>query len=320
MIQLLINILVFLLGFLVMIRGADTFIEYVGQLGTRLGLNKVFVGVFLVSIGTSFPELSISIFAAFKGSPSVSIGNVIGSNIANIGIFLGLAGFFTTLVVKKNLFTKEIPLMIFSAILFFLFIGFWGPNELSRIEGIILVTIFIGYIIYIFRSSSHLEKDPLILELKHDPRMHKKTSKMWLYTLLGLTGLIGGSSILVDAGIAIAGILKISESIIALTAIAIGTSIPDVTASLVALKKGESQMAFGNIIGSSIFNILLVAGLSASLIPLSVTPQLVQDGILMLLFSIITLPFVLSNLKLDKKKSYVILGLYTAYLLFVLLR
>ncbi len=313
MFELFINALLFLAGFLILIRGADTFIDNVAKLGRKLGMKPVLVGLSLVSFGTSFPELAIASFGAFRDSAGVSLGTVIGSNIANSGLFLGLAGFIGYLHVKKNIFTTETPLMIFSLVLLFFFM----ENDLfiNDLEGLFLMMTFAVYIFYIFRKGMHDKKDPLLEELIEDTKSRKTAFKLFFFTIIGLSGLLIGSYVIVDTGIEIARIFGVNEAIIALTAMALGTSIPEVTSSLVALKKGEKEVAYGGIIGSITFNTLLIIGLTAQITPLSVPERMLQDGFFMILFGILMLPFAISGFKLTKFRSGIVLLLYGLWII-----
>lgn len=311
--ELLLNSLLFVVGTLLLIKGGDSFIHYSGKLGRKLGMKPVLIGLTIVSMGTSFPELAISVFGAIKGSAGVSIGNVVGSNIANVGIFLGFAGFIRILHVKKNIFTAETPLMIFTFILFYFFMQ--NNYFVSNIEGMILLIIFIAYIIFVFKKGMENKNDPLVEELLDETKSRKSKTKLSIYTSLGLGGLLVGSYIIVDSGIEIARFFNISETIIALSAMALGTSIPDVTASLMALKNGEKEVAYGGIIGSCIFNTLLIIGVSSFITPLSVEPRILQDAIFMIAFGVLMLPFAVSGFKLTQKKSIFILTLYLVWVI-----
>lgn len=264
------EVLLLLVSLVILYFGAEGLVSGASSLAKRMGISPLVIGLTIVSIGTSAPELVVSVKAAMNGQSALSIGNVLGSNFFNIGLILGLAAVIYPLAVKRQLLKLDVPVMILTSILFFLF---FLDSTISRIEAIIFVLLFISYTTYLFLSSKK----------KNSRTTHSgdgdeiRLSKHWLIDVLfigvGLAGLVYGSDLLVENAIIIAERLGMSEAMIGLTIVAAGTSMPELATSVVAAIKKRADIAIGNVVGSNILNILLILGIAGVIQPIS-TPDI----------------------------------------------
>lgn len=286
-------IIIFIVSLFVLVKGADWFLNSSEKLGLSLGLSKFVVGVVIVGLGTSFPELISSIFAVVKGVPEIVSANAIGSNIANILLVIGLSAVVARkLVTSKNLIDIELPLLALSTILFL--IAAWD-NVISRPEAILLVGTYIIYLIYTIQEG----KKEITEEEKSNPRP-KFTKKDFSFLVLGLGGLVLGSKYLIDSVVSISDILAISTGAISLAAVAIGTSLPELLVSIKAALRGNSEVALGNIFGSNAFNLLIVVGLPALFSQIPLDTQTFGVGLPFLVIA--TLLFIFSGIS---QKMYI---------------
>ena len=243
-------------GFAMLVKGADWFVDGSSGIATKFGIPQLVIGLTIVAMGTSAPEAAVSITAAIKGNADITVGNIVGSNILNILIILGISSLITSVAVAKSTIRVEIPFMMVITLLL-LVMGYNGTINL--VEGIILLLLFVLYLAYLFvlaKKDGGNEED--IKELS--------VTKALLWTVIGLFLIVYGSNVTVDAATKIAKVLGLSERFIGLTIVALGTSLPELFTSVSAARKGNADIAIGNIVGSNIFNILFVVGISASII------------------------------------------------------
>lgn len=255
------NILLLIVGFVALIKGADIFIDGASSTAQNFKVPKMLIGLTIVAFGTSAPELAVSMSALASGSSDMVLGNVIGSNILNILLILGIAALIKPIAVKDNTVRKELPLvLLISTLLVVLFLDtvFAGAsaNQITRSDGIVIILFFSVFLYYLLALAKQ-KKEPKSTE--EEPKF--KLGKSLLFVLIGLAAIIIGSDLVVDNASSIASALGISERIIALTVIAFGTSLPELVTTVVSAKKGEQDLLVGNIIGSNIFNICLVLGI-----------------------------------------------------------
>lgn len=256
--EFLLQIVLLIIGFVMLVKGADWFVDGASGIATKFKIPQIVIGLTIVAMGTSAPEAAISITAALKGSADITVGNVVGSNILNILIILGISSIITPLAVTKSTIKVDIPFVIAITCLFLAFgyngtINFW--------EGIILLIIFVSYLSYLFILA---KKDP---ENSDEDIKEMSVVKALIWTVVGLFLIIYGSDVTIDAATSIARTLGLSERFIGLTIVALGTSLPELFTSVMAARKGNADIAIGNIVGSNIFNILFVLGISATIIP-----------------------------------------------------
>lgn len=311
-------------GFFILIKGADFFVEGSSSIAKKLRIPDIIVGLTIVAMGTSAPELAVSVSAALGGSSDIAIGNVVGSNILNILIILGLSAVIVPLSVDPSMFKRDFPMLLVTAVILPLLSlagGFFTGKTayVGRIAGIILIAIFAFYIFLAVRAALAYRKsgggDSGDESIKVMPWW-----KSILYTVGGGIVIVIGADISVDNAIAIAEQLKISEAIIGLTIVALGTSLPELVTSVVAARKGNSDIALGNIVGSNIFNVLLILGATAVIKPFDVTVDSLIDQIILLGVSVYLFVMCLAGKKLGRLKGASFLILYVIYAVYVFLR
>ena len=271
-----IDFVLLIVGMALLIKGADFFVDGSSGVAKKFGVPSLIIGLTLVSLGTSAPEISISVNAVLAGSSDMSVGNVVGSNICNIFLILGLASIFTPLLISKDVKKYDIPIMVGLFILLIVFAYIITPNVIHWYEGLVMLVLFIGYTLFlIFRAKN--EEQP---KESND----KKTNmiKCIIFIILGLAAIVFGGDLVVDHARNIALELGMSETLVSLTIVAIGTSLPELVTSVVAGLKKEGDIAIGNVIGSCIFNILLILGLSSLISPFGPTHNLVVQSAFML--------------------------------------
>lgn len=312
-----IEIVIFIVaGLLMLFIGAEGLIRGSSSLALRLGITPLVVGLTVVAFGTSSPELVVSLKAALEGNGDISLGNVIGSNIANIALILGVAALIRPLKVQAVVIKREIPIMIFVSLILVIFMI---NHEIDRIEGIIF---FIGIIIY-SAVSVYLARKEKSKEIEEEfiEGIAKKPLKIWIaipFIVFGLALLIYGANLFLEASVEIAKRVGMSQAVIGLTIVAIGTSLPELVTSAVASIKNESDIAIGNVVGSNVFNILLILGITAMIIPVSAAEITMVDIIVMLIAAVIVLPMTWTKFVLNRWEGAFLLIGYSVYIYYLL--
>ncbi len=304
-------------GFLLLVVGGDFLVKSSVGLSFKLKLSKLIIGMTVVSFATSAPELLVSLNAALNGSADLALGNVIGSNIANIAMVLGITAMITPIIVDKSFFKLNWPGMLFFSVLLYVFLI--NDGMLSRLEGAILLIALIVFIIYMIWDARK-SKEITDLDDEIDGNLEKVGyGKIVIWLLIGAVALYFGSDFLVKGATEIASSLGISEAVIGLSIVAIGTSVPELAASIIAAVKGEKALSLGNLIGSNIFNIGSVLGLTAIISPLKVDPKMLSNDIFWMLgIAVILLPLILlpNKYKISRYKGLI---LFATYILFMYL-
>ena len=268
-----VKFLLLILGFVMLIKGDDWFVDGAAGLAKKLKIPEIVIGLTVVAMGTSLPEASVSISSAVKGSADLAVGNVLGSNILNILIILGITSIICPLVVKKRTYFIEIPfLFVVSVIMYFL----GTDGTLSRIDGIIFIVLFIVYLLYLLKSAKNNDE-------KQEETKDMPVWKLLLALVVGMGIVILGSNITVDSASYIAKAAGVSERVIGLTIVALGTSLPELVTCIIAAKKNSADLAIGNIIGSNIFNILFVLGLTSVIIDVPYQSEFLLDTVFAIL-------------------------------------
>lgn len=310
--EMVIQLALLALGFVLLVKGADWFVDGAASVAAKLGIPQLVIGLTIVAMGTSAPEAAVSLTAAFHGNADITIGNVVGSNILNVLVILGLAALICPMGVAKLTVWVDIP-VTFVISLVLLALGLDG--SISRLDGAILLVVFIGYLIYLFIMT---KKGLISGESEEEEAKIQSIPKALFITALGLALIIFGSSFAVDAASAIAKMLGLSERFIGLTIVALGTSLPELFTSVAAAIKKNPDMAIGNIVGSNIFNILFIVGLSGMVIPVPFAPPFRLDTIFaagtMLLLLLLSLP----NRRLGRVDGFILVMGYIAYFLSIL--
>tara|TARA_Y100001958_G_scaffold113566_1_gene80734 strand:- start:1012 stop:1947 length:936 start_codon:yes stop_codon:yes gene_type:complete len=301
-----------LFGVVLLSKGGDLLTKSSVDISLKLSIPKIIIGMTIVSFATSAPELIVSLNATLDGLPNFAIGNVLGSNIANIGLVLGIITIIYPISLKQRFYNTDFPLLIFSTSLFYYFI--YTGNQISRIEGLVMVISIILILIYLFffqKSSNEFSED---LD-KNDISIFKSI----LYIIFSGSLLWLGSETLIKSSVSVANKLEISERIISITMVAIGTSVPELAASIVASLKKQNDLSIGNLIGSNIFNLLVVIGITSTIIPINNIEKSVinSDMLWVILFSIIILPLAYLGKKniLTRKKGIMLLVLYLIFII-----
>lgn len=306
----------FIIGLIILYFGGEGLVKGSSRLARSMGINPVLIGLTIVAFGTSAPELVVSIIASIKGSNDLIVGNILGSNISNIGLILGISALIYSMNIKLTLVKVELPFMIlFSILLFFL-----SQNLLiERYEGFVLIILLISIITYscynAFKEPKEVENE--FKEFAEGDKGDKRNYKNILYIIFGLIGLSIGAKLLVDSAITIAENLGISQAIIGISAVAIGTSLPELTTSIVAALKKETGIIIGNIIGSNIFNIGII-GIVSLINPIEIKQSLLQfEFCAMILFAIVLLPIMKTGFKIAKTEGLLLLLFYLMFLRFI---
>ena len=298
------------IGFFLLIKGADFFVNGCACIAYKLNIPQIVIGLTIVAMGTSAPEAAVSITSALKGNADISMGNVIGSNILNILIILGFTSLIIPLKIKNNTLKYEFPFMIIISILIIL-MGVKGES-VSRIEGILMWILFIGYLIYLFKLSKKESSENNTTNNNDNPIW-----KLALFSVFGVTTIILGSNLSVDAATKIAKEIGISNRIIGLTVVALGTSLPELATSITAAKKGNDDLAIGNIVGSNIFNILFVLGTSSIIIPINFQRSFIVDGIIAVIAGLSLLLLSIRKKQLNRLGGIILLSEYIAYFIYL---
>ena len=302
-------------GFIMLAAGAELMVSSSSRIAIRLGVSPLIVGLTLVAFGTSAPELAVSIQSTTSGSSALALGNIIGSNIANIGLILGITALISPIRIERQLVKKQIPLMIAASLL----MGFLLLDDrLDYSDGLFLTSGLLAFLIYSYRQAgSEFESQELTIHPARAIEAAGQTSLNMLLIVVGITLLVFGSRVFVDNAVTLARLIGISEAVIGLTLVAVGTSIPELVTSLVAAFRHQTDIAIGNIIGSNLFNILGVLGITAIIGTIYGDQFAVADFIIMILFSFILLPFAWTNLSLSRMEGLFLLAGYFVYLVFV---
>ena len=308
--ELLVQVLLLIVGFVMLVKGADWFVDGAAGLADRFGIPQLVIGLTIVAMGTSAPEAAVSITAALKGSAGIAVGNIVGSNILNVLIILGLTACVATLSVAKSTIRIELPYMIAISLLLLLF-GRTG-NEITFWEGVGLWVAFLLYLGYLFRMAK---------KNKETPPEEASSRPLWMLLVLSIIGLaliVWGSDVTVSAASELARYFGMSERFIGLTIVALGTSLPELFSSLTAARKGNADIAIGNIVGSNIFNILFVLGTTALITPVPFAARFTVDTIVAVLVGVLLLVCVARSKKLTKPTGILMLAAYAAYFIYLL--
>lgn len=316
-----VGILFLILGFPALIKGADWLVDGAGSIAKRFNVPDLVIGLTIVAFGTSAPELIVSVLSALQKNSEIAIGNIVGSNIANILLILGICAIIRPLSVKRNTVWKEIPLSLLAVVIMGLMaadIMIDGAiiNQLTRIDGFVLLSFFIIFMYYTLGLAKKNHEEPL------ETTRAISLSRSTVYILSGLALLIIGGKLVVDGAVDIATALGVSSTLIGLTIVAVGTSLPELVTSVIATRKGNVDIAIGNVVGSNIFNVFWILGLSAAITPLS-TPEhgLVDIAVAALASGMLFLSMFWGKRNvLERSQGILFLAGYGAYIAFLILR
>ncbi|MCL1094458.1 calcium/sodium antiporter [Shewanella kaireitica] len=293
-------------GFVILTLGAESLVRGASSIALKLGLSPLIIGLTIVAFGTSAPELAVSIKSAVAGNSGIALGNVIGSNIANIGLILGITALIRPIKIESQMVKRDIPIMIAASLLF------WGlllDDGLSFIDGAILTTLLVTYLSYSYFTADK--------QTSAENETEDAGQSQWLsiiFIIVGISMLVGGGILFVDGAVALAQSFGISEIIIGLTIVAIGTSMPELVTSIVAALKGQSDIAIGNVVGSNLFNILGILGVTALIHPIIGNDISALDWQVMIGLAVMLLPFAYTGLRIGRREGAILVLGYLAYI------
>lgn len=334
------NIIILLLGFVLLVKGADIFVEGSSTIAKILKIPPLIIGLTIVAFGTSAPEAAVSITAAINGQNGMAMGNVVGSNIFNLLMVVGISGFIKNLSVDKAIISKEFPFLILISVLLFVLtidVSLQGSltNILSRGDGLVLLMFFIIFMYSLLKSALNSMNNPSLeetsisfdsasIDYDNDILTKEKTNskaliKNILASIIGIILIILGGNMVVKGASNIASFFGVSDQLIGLTIVSIGTSLPEFVTSIIAAIKGESSIALGNVIGSNVFNILFVLGASATISPMFIDPLLFIDTLFMIGITTLTYLFSIRKKDINKIESSILVLLYIGYMAYLLI-
>lgn len=306
-----------ILGFVCLVKGADWFVDGCSSIAKLLKVPSIIIGLTIVAMGTSLPEAAVSITAGLEGSNDIAISNVIGSNLFNLLMVLGVCSAISPIHVTKSILKVEFPFSIIIAALT-AFMGldmiFGRANAIGRVDGLILLGCFAGFLAYMIRSA---------LKNKTEEEEEVKTMSPFLSivcVVIGAAIIIVGGNLVVDNAVIIAASFGLSETFIGLTIVAMGTSLPELVTSIVASRKGENDLAVGNVVGSNIFNLLLILGASSAISPVAVKMESIYDLVILIVLSIVTLIFCKQKDELSRKEGLMMVAMYAVYMVYITMR
>lgn len=321
--ELLKSAIILVIGFVLLIKGADFFVEGSSSVAKKFNVPSLIIGMTIVAMGTSLPELAVSVTASMIGNNTLAVSNVAGSNIFNLMVVCGACALFTPLTIEKNTLLKEFPFSIICAGLLVV-LGFLGMS-LGRVDGIIFLVIFIVYLLWMIRSAKQARNAGDRLEEAEEEFIEEeiKILPMWKCLLFIVGGMIAikfGGDFVVDGASAIAAGFGLSQTLIGLTIVALGTSLPELVTSIVAARKDEVDMALGNVIGSNIFNILLILGVAAAISPITFLMENIIDIVILIVMSLVVWIFAWTSKEINRKEGIMMLLMYAAYMVYICIR
>lgn len=305
-----------IVGFVVLIKGADIFVEGASSIATKFHIPQIVIGLTIVAFGTSAPEAAVSISAGIQGNGGIAVGNIIGSNILNILLILGITACIRTLTVQPSTYKVEIPLMLLVSVVLVVMGHVMGT--LNKISGIVLWALFIVFFMHLIREAKHGASE------EHEAASNIGYKNNWLVliliTLVGLVAIVWGSDLTVDGATGVAKMLGMSDRLIGLTIVAFGTSLPELITSVTAARKGNSDIAVGNIVGSNIFNILFVLGTTSLIVDIPYGNEYLVDGIICIAAVLILMVSIWKNKELTRKGGIVMLVSFAAYFTYLMMK
>ncbi len=302
-----------LVGFVLLIKGADFFVEGSSAVARKFHIPSMIIGMTIVAMGTSLPECAVSVTASIAGSNELAVSNVVGSNIFNLMVVCGVCTLWTPMAVSQKTLKQELPFSIAMGVIL-LILGYSGM-EISRADGLIFLVIFVCFLMWMVRAAKANPVQPEEENVKLLPAW-----KCVLYILLGGAAIMWGGDLVVDSASAIAANFGLSQNLIGLTIVAMGTSLPELVTSVVASRKGEVDMALGNVLGSNVFNILMVLGAAAAISPIAFVQENMIDIILLTVMSLIVWVFAWTGKQVRRGEGIVMLLVYAAYMVYICIR
>lgn len=316
--EMVLAVLMLLAGFVLLIKGADFFVEGSSSVAKRLRVPSIIIGLTIVAMGTSLPECAVSVTASMSGNNALAVSNAVGSNIFNLMVVCGACALFAPLAVDVGTLKKEFPFSVICAGLL-LVLGYFGMT-LGRADGILLIVIFAAYLAYMVITAVKARRADAQEDKEEDAYKILPVWKCIIFILGGALGIKFGGDFVVDGATVIATGFGLSQNLIGLTIVALGTSLPELVTSIVAAKKNEVDMAVGNVIGSNIFNILLVLGVASAISPIAFVMENIIDIVLLIVMSMIVWVMAWTKKKIVRTEGIAMLGIYAVYMVYICIR
>lgn len=318
------SFLILIIGFAFLIKGADVFVEGASSIAKKFNVPSMIIGLTIVAMGTSAPEAAVSVTSSLAGQNDMSVANVVGSNFFNVLVVLGVSSIIAKLPVQNETIKKDTPFLILVSVLLLVF----GVNlKLGRIEGLALLALFTYFLVNTIKSAKKATENEFLETGETAVAIEIETTsseislpKTILVSIIGIIGIVIGGDMVVNSATSIATSFGMSANLVGLTIVAVGTSLPEFVTSIVAIKKGETEIAIGNVIGSNLFNILLVLGLAAVINPISMSILAFIDIVFMVLITLLLYMFMKKRNSLVKKQGIVLVVLYMAYMTYTIIR
>jgi len=317
------SFLILIIGFALLIKGADVFVEGASSIAKKFNVPSMIIGLTIVAMGTSAPEAAVSVTSSLAGQNDMSVANVVGSNFFNILVVLGVSSIIAKLPVQKETIKKDTPFLILVSVLLLAF----GINlKLGRLEGLVLLVLFTYFLVNTIKSAKKAtentssESGESAIAVETETTSEISLPKTILISIIGIIGIVVGGDMVVDSATSIATAFGMSANLVGLTIVAVGTSLPEFVTSVVAIKKGETEIAIGNVIGSNVFNILLVLGLAAVINPIPMSMFAFIDIIFMVLITLLLYLFMKKKNSLVKGQGIILVVLYIGYMAYTIIR
>ena len=312
-----------IIGFVFLVKGADLFVEGSSSIAKKLKVPSIVIGLTIVAIGTSLPEAAVSITASVTNNNALAISNVLGSNIFNLMVVIGVCAILTPVAVQKDVVRRDLPFSVICALLL-LVLGYMGSMSLGHVDGIILLLLyiaFLGFMIYTAmkaRKAGNENSSEVVAEAEEIKIM--SVPKSILFIVIGAVGIMIGGDVVVDSAVNIATSFGMSQTLVGLTIVALGTSLPELVTSVVAAKKREVDMALGSAIGSNVANILMILGIASSISPIPFHMEDLIDICVLVVFSLLIWLFAWTKKRIDKGEGLVMVVLYVIYVVYAAMR
>ena len=319
------SFLILIIGFFFLIKGADIFVEGAASIARKFNVPAMVIGLTIVAMGTSAPEAAVSITSSIAGQNDMSVANVVGSNFFNILMVLGVSAVIAKLPVQKETIKKEAPFLIIVSAMLLIF----GLDlKMNRIEGLVLLSVFVYFLISTVKSAKNSVKEDskynneiaITADTEVSEIEEVSMPKTILICIVGIAGIVIGGDMVVNSATSIATAFGMSANLVGLTIVAVGTSLPEFVTSVVAIKKGETEIAIGNVIGSNLFNILLVLGLAITINPITISTLALIDIIFMVMITILLYLFMKRDYSLVKNQGFILIAIYISYMAYTIIR
>lgn len=318
-----VSFILLIVGFVLLVKGADFFVDGSSSIAKFLKIPSIVIGLTIVAFGTSAPEAAVSIIAGIKGSNDIAVGNVIGSNMFNLLVVLGVSAAIKPVKIDSQIIKKEFPFMLLATLAFLIIsfdvaLGNGIANVISRNEAFLLLILMVIFLYSVITSALRSRKENAAAFEEDKPKYG--IVKSIIFTVGGLAGIIIGGQLVVDSASDIARGFGMSETLVGLTIVAVGTSLPELVTSIVAAKKGESDIAIGNVVGSNVFNILFVLAASAAITPMNINAQSLFDLVVLMAVTALTYVFCITQKKVNRPEGIMLVLIYVGYLTYAIVR